>query len=210
MRDFPFRACGANAAPEPVPDAPLRRHHLRQRLPAVPGAAGHREADPAVVRRLGGGLDHVPRLLSDGAARGLCVRRLRRAPARRARAGEVAHAAARRVRRAASDRSRRLLEADRRRESVVADPGPARGDHRAAVLPAVDDEPAGPGLVRARAARREPVPAVRAVESRVDAGARRLPVPVRAVDADALAGDRLVGRPTRSSSVSARPPAGRA
>ena len=51
---------------------------------------------------------------------------------------------------------------------------PARRDDRAAVFPAVDDEPAGAGVVRPCAARREPVSAVRAVESRVDAGARRL------------------------------------
>jgi hypothetical protein len=38
----------------------------------------------------------------------------------------------------------------------VADPGSPRCDHRLAVLPVVDDEPAGPGLVRASAARREP------------------------------------------------------
>ncbi len=76
----------------------------------------------------------------------------------------------------------------------MADPRPARRDHRPAVLPAVDDEPAGAGVVRARASRREPVPAVRAVESRVDAGARRLSVPARAVGADAHAGARLVGR----------------
>ena len=118
----------------------------------------------------------------------------RRAPARRAHAGQAAHGAADRIGRGAADRSRRVLEADRRRESVVADPRPAGGDDRAAVLPAVDDEPAGPGLVRARPARREPVSAVRAVEPRVDAGAGRLPVPARAVGADARAGDRLVGR----------------
>ena len=80
------------------------------------------------------------------------------------------------------------------REPVVADPRPARRDDRPAVFPAVDDEPAGAGLVRAGASRREPVPAVRAVEPRVDAGARRLSVPARAVGADAHAGVGLVGR----------------
>ena len=40
---------------------------------------------------------------------------------------------------------------------------------------------------------REPLPAVRAVEPRLDAGARRLSVPARAVVADARAGARLVG-----------------
>ena len=96
------------------------------------------------------------------------------------------------------------------REPVVADPRPARGDDRPAVLPAVDDEPAGSGLVRAGAARREPVSAVRAVEPRVDAGARRLSVPARAVGADAHAGAGAGRSATCSSSACAPRPAGRA
>ena len=55
---------------------------------------------------------------------------------------------------AAADHSRRVLEAGRRRESRLAHPRPARRDDRAPVLPAVDDEPAGAGLVRAPLSRR--------------------------------------------------------
>ena len=55
------------------------------------------------------------------------------------------------------------------------------GDDRPALLPAVDDQPAGAGVVRAALPRPQSVPAVRAVEPRVDAGAGRLPVPARAV-----------------------------
>src|SRR5688500_3472389 len=49
-------------------------------LPAVPGAADHRQADPAVVRRLGRGLDDVPGVLPERAARGLRVCGLDHAP----------------------------------------------------------------------------------------------------------------------------------
>ena len=54
-------------------------------------------------------------------------------------------------------------------------------DDRPAVLPAVDDQPAGAGVVRARVSRAQSLSAVRAVEPRVDAGAARLSVPARAV-----------------------------
>ena len=153
------------------------------------------EADPAVVRRLGGRLDDVPRVLPDDTARGLRVLRSRRAPAAAARADPdcTRRSCSLSLARAA-DRARRALEADGHREPVVADSRPARRDDRTALLPAVDDEPAGAGVVRARASRHESVPAVRAVEPRVDAGARRLPVPARALGADAHAGARLVGR----------------
>ena len=64
----------------------------------------------------------------------------------------------------------------------LADPRPARRDDRPAVLPAVDDEPAGAGVVRAPLPAAQPVPAVRAVESRVAARAARLSVPARAME----------------------------
>ena len=67
-------------------------------------------------------------------------------------------------------------------------PRHARRDDRPALLPALDDEPARAGLVRAALPGAEPVPALRAVEPRLDAGAARLPVPARALDRDARAG----------------------
>ena len=147
-----------------------------------------------MVRRLGDGLDHVPGLLPDRAAGGLRVLGPGRAPAVDAGAGEAAHRAAARLAGRAADHPGGALEAGRRREPVVADPGHAGRDDRAALLPAVDDQPDGAGVVLAGAAGSEPVPAVRAVEPGVDAGAGRLPVPARALGAHARAGDRLVGR----------------
>jgi hypothetical protein len=63
---------------------------------------------------------------------------------------------------------------------IVADPGPAGGDDRPAVLRAVGDESAGADLVRARASGARSVPAVRAVQRRVACGAPLLSVPRRA------------------------------
>ena len=116
------------------------------------------------------------------AAAGLRLRALAHQPRARAAAGVDPHRAARR-RASRSCRSRPT-----RRGS------PAGGDnpvarillllvrhHRPALLPAVVHQPAGAGVVRARLPGREPVPAVRAVQLRLDAGAARLPVPVRAV-----------------------------
>ena len=102
------------------PDAPLRRHDLRQRLPAVPRPAGDGEADPAVVRRLGGRLDDLPRLLPDRAARGLRLLRPRRAPADAARAGAAAH------RRCCSSRSS-CCRSSRRRTGSPPAPRTRRG-----------------------------------------------------------------------------------
>src|SRR5262249_51453364 len=40
-------------------NADLRTHDLHERVPPVPGPAADGEADPAVVRRIGRGVDHV-------------------------------------------------------------------------------------------------------------------------------------------------------
>ena len=89
-------------------------------------------------------------------------------------------------------------------ESDLADPRPARRHHRPAVFPAVDDEPAGAGVVRARASRAQSLSAVRAVEPRVDAGAARLSVPARAVDRHARCRPGAGRSATRCSSGCAR------
>ena len=95
------------------------------------------------------------------------------------------HVAVARAQPPASCRScRRPLEARRRREPVVADPRHAGGHDRAPLFPAVDDESARAGLVRAALPGRQPVSPVRAVEPGVDARAARLPVPARAVGRD--------------------------
>ena len=116
------------------------------------------------------------------------------APARRAAAGEP---------RVAADRAGRVLEAGRRREPDLPHPRHARRHDRPALLPAVDDEPAGAGVVRAPLSRAQSVPAVRAVEPRFAARAARLSVPARAVGRHAHAGVRLVGWATCSSWCSA-------
>ena len=146
-----------------------------------------------MVRRLGGGMDDLPRVLSDRPARGVCLRGRRRAPPRPPQAGAASRRAARGKSRRAADRSRRILEARRHRESCGVDPRPARGDARPAVLPAVDDEPAAAGVVRARPSGTQSISAVRAVERSVAARARRLSVRDRAVDRHADAGIRVVG-----------------
>ncbi len=53
------RATAIGASPFPS-DAALRHHDFLQRVPAVPGAADHGQADPAVVRRIGQRMDDLP------------------------------------------------------------------------------------------------------------------------------------------------------
>src|SRR5207248_10487457 len=90
--------------------AALRRDDFSVVVPAVPGAADHRQADPAVVRRLGRRVDHVPGLLPERAARRLRLRRLDHA-ARLAPAGLPARRAARLVARLSADHRLDRLEA---------------------------------------------------------------------------------------------------
>ena len=138
--------------------------------------------------------------------RASCSSRRRCSPATRTRTGRCASVAPRRSvqlhvallvaePRRAADRPRRALEAGRRREPVVAHPRPARGD-RSGCPTSCCRPPARWCRRGSRAASpaRSPVPAVRAVEPRVDARAAGLPVPARAVERDARAGARLVGR----------------
>ena len=79
-----------------------------------------------MVRRIGRGVDHLPRVLPVPAARRLRLLRLDDAQARAAPAGRAAHRAARREPRLAADHSRRGVEAGRRRGPDVAHPGLAR------------------------------------------------------------------------------------
>src|SRR5260370_19652466 len=65
-------AGGAGATPGHI-HAPLRSDDFFQRVSAFPVAADHGQADPAVVRRIGGGVDDLPRLLPDDTAPGLRV-----------------------------------------------------------------------------------------------------------------------------------------
>ncbi len=84
------RASARSAAALPVPfHAAFRADDFRKCVPALPRPADHRQADPAVVRRIGRRMDDVPRVLPVGAARRLRVRGPRRAPAVVAPSGAV-------------------------------------------------------------------------------------------------------------------------
>src|SRR5262249_43759158 len=161
-----------------------------QRVPAVPRPADRCQADPAVVRRIGSGLDHVRVLLPGPAARWVRLRPRARAVSRAPAAAPGAHRAAWRKPRGAADRRRRGLEAIRRRGPELADPGTARSDRRAALLPAIDDEPARAGLVCATVPLA--VPPLRALEPRVACGAPLLSGRGGTARRDARAGTVLV------------------
>ncbi len=110
----------------------------------------------------------------------------------------------------AADRAGCVLEAGRRRESDLAHPRHARRHDRPALLPAVDDESARAGVVRAALPGPQYLPAVRAVEPRFADRAAGVPVPARAVGRDPDAGVGLVRRATRCSSAWPRRPRSRA
>src|SRR5208337_4101369 len=188
---LPF-AAGAGAMPVRI-HAALRSNDLFQRLSAVSAATDHRQADPAVVRRLGGGVDDLPGVLPDHpAARLRLLRRGVAAPVAEG-ASAAAPCAARAELRLAADRSGSAVETAWHRKSCAAYPRPAGGDGRPALFPAGDHQSAGAGVVRAQFSRAQPVPPVRLVQSGVDAGAPRLSVRARTLGAYALAVLRLVG-----------------
>ncbi len=170
-----------------------RRHRLPQRLPAVPGAADHRQADPAALRRQRRGLGHLPGVLPGGAAAGLCLRPPPGAPRRQPRAEVRAHRAAAGQPGAAADRAGDAVAGPAGGQPGAADPGPAAADHRAAVHAAGHDQPAAAGLARRVRCRRQPVPAVCGVERGLAGRAAGLSVADRAMAAHRHAGHGLVG-----------------
>src|SRR6266851_10256566 len=168
------RACGTWPHVLHRVHGPLRRHHLCQRISAVPGSTDHGQADPAVVRRVGQRLDHVPCFLSGDSPARLCLRRPGGAPDVAANAGSspcpIAGAELYRL----ADRARRTMENARNRKSIAADPFLAHGDDSPALFSAVDDESAGAGVVLAQLSGQESLPLIRALEPGVDARATRL------------------------------------
>ena len=210
----PSSARPASTCPASSPEPPLRRdakgapggssgcdalrgNHSPRRVSALPGAADHRQDDPALVRRRRGGLDGLHAVLPAAARRRLPLLALVDPDARAADADDRPHRAARGGCRGATDPSRRELEAGRRSRSQLAHPRAPRGERRSPLLPARDHGPAGTGVVRASQGRRDALPVVRALEPRLDARPGELSVPGRAVAPDALAGARLVGRVRR-------------
>src|SRR5262249_37059289 len=146
--------------------APPRRDHRLFFLPAVPAATHHRQTNPAVVRRHGGGMDDVPGVFPDSAAARLFLRALADAasqtenPTHRAwRAAPVRH-------RVVAYHSRCGMETGRRRIALLAHSPLARSDGGLALLPAVHHQPADSGVVLAAISGDEPVSPVRAVQPR--------------------------------------------
>src|SRR5207247_9480505 len=123
------------------------------------GAAAHRAADPAVVRRQRGGVDDLHAVLPGAAARRLrlCARAQREAA--RTGPGDSAYAAAGGGRGLPADRASRELEAGGGRLARQPHPAAARRAGGPALLPARVDEPASPGLVRSRDASPQSLPA---------------------------------------------------
>ena len=90
------------------------------------------------------------------------------------------------------DPAESFLEKHRRRAAVAAHPGAAGCDRRVAVFPAVLDQPAVAGMVCAETQERVAVPAFRALELRVPAGAAQLSAGGRTESGGPLTGVCLV------------------
>src|SRR5574341_44188 len=128
---------------------PLRIHHIPERLSALPDSAHDRQDDPPLVRRFRRGLDHGDAVLSNRFARRIPLRALVDPKARFPDAGRRACAPAPGKPRAPSRGAGGCMEARGRRRS---DPSHSRAPdvlRGTALLPARDDEPAAPGMVRA-------------------------------------------------------------
>ena len=163
-------------------NAASRRDDLPVRVPAVPGAADHRQADPALVRRHRGGLDHLHGVLPDRCCWSATPTRTAIDAELAPRAQAALHiGAARRGLAFAADLPADAWKPPAHENPIVrillllaatiglpyfllASTSPLLQAWFARALPGV-----------------EPVPPVRAVEPRLAAGAARLPVPVRAV-----------------------------
>src|SRR5438552_9334379 len=129
----PLTLPARNIHPRRCRDASLRPHDFRQRFPALPRPASHGQADPALVRGFIDGLDDLPRFFPDDLVAGLRLCGLGRAPPFTALAVHPACPVAPFELRRAAYYSRRTMEADRDGESIAADPGAARRQHRIAL-----------------------------------------------------------------------------
>src|SRR5438552_14065849 len=159
--------------------AAVRGNDLPFVVPAVPRAADHREADPAVVRRLRGGVGDLPGVLPERAPRGLCLRGLDHPP-RAETPGPRARRPARRVARVPAHPRLERLEAAGERAADRAHPASPGGDLRTAVFPALHHHAAAPGVVLASVPERRALPTVRALQPRIAARAPRLSAAPRA------------------------------
>ena len=175
MRPSPSCRTAFNDEDQSAPGIPLRPDHIPQCLSFIPGATGDRQDDPALVRRLGLGVDHLHAVLPDGLAVGLFLFPLGGAlsfpaPAEPAPRLPVADQPG-----PPADRPQPGLETGRRREPDPAHPRPAQRLHRPALLRPVHHRPPDPGLVRPRKHRRRALSPVRPVQLRFHVGPARLP-----------------------------------
>ena len=204
---------GGGVASRRRPAVAVRRRRLgvgdrSRRAPPVRDPADHRQAAPAVVRRVGGGVDHVPRVLPGGAPRGLPLRPLRSTGGSRRAEQSVVHVGALLAQPARADAAPRA-PAGPRGSTAIPTLGVLSLLALTIGLPYVLLASTGP-LLQAWLVRRPGVgaalPALRAVESRVAGRAARLPGPRRAVRVLAPAGDRVGARLPRASRSSRPPP----
>jgi len=160
----------------------------------VSGPAADREVHSAVVWRRPGGLDDVPVVLPDAAARGLRVRPSVDFAADPAPAGDVARGIAPLVARAAPDHASGELEGPRGRRPQREDsPAADRHDRPAVFCPLLDRAP-DPAVVQPDQSGAVTVPALRPVERGFVARAPELPRVFRGEVHAARPGQPMVGR----------------
>jgi hypothetical protein len=178
-------------------DAVIRRNHVSERLPALPGSAPDREIYPPLVRRHAVGLDHLHVVLP-GFASGrlwLCARARQQVGAAPAGALSYRHV----VRDCpfgprAFDPSFPGMEAGGRAVSDTENPGAAGGQYRRALSPARLHLPAVAGLVQPCTPGNFTLSALCAFQPRLPAGHSRLSVSDRARhQPEPAGGDVVVG-----------------
>ena len=159
---------------QPSRRAGFRTDNFYRGIFALPGAAADWQIHPAVVWRRTGGLDDLPVVFSDAVAGRvrLCAFHLR--PVSAAPPGNIASGTARRGAGAVAHHPRRCLEAGGRRESDPANSGPAGRVHRPAVFRPLGHRSPDATLVQPHQPRRLSLPALRALERRLIAGAGQL------------------------------------
>ena len=163
---------GAGADPAPVRlvhfHAAARLHHRAFRFSALSGAAHHCASDPALVRWVGRGLDHLHGVLSGGAAGGVFLFRLGDPPPEGPSAGYCAYRPARPEPGLPADHRLARLQARRCRPAHRPHPAAADAHHWSALPDARHHRPAGAGLVHARVQYGTGLSALRLVQSGLD------------------------------------------
>ena len=173
-------------------DASLRLHNFPERISAFRRAADDRQNHPAVVRRIGRGMEHLPAVFPSRVTCRLLLCRPLHALAETEAAGYAAYRSDGLQSGAASRPAVADLEAVPRGRSLSAHFAAAHCNHRAALLIALHHQPVTPSLVRGGETRRDSVSTVRAVELRFAAGVAELSG-IRRTSASPLMGRLLDG-----------------